>query len=148
MDQDFFRNVWKASGLKGKPPSVYQGGVTIPGASGQQGWYNRRVYLDPRVAHDLRAYGVPGARRNLQALEVLLHEYSHVAQPRVFAGQPLIEGGAEAWTKHNLPRVLRALGGGRVDDLQTSYPAYRRWTRNIDRRFPAFRDYGQFGRRP
>jgi hypothetical protein len=142
LRQPVFANIWKATGLPGAPPPVFVGGLGNPRVLGEQPWYNRSVHLDPRVVNDLRAYGVPGAIRNPQALEVLLHEYAHVPQPRV-GTTPFREGGAEAWAQHNLARVMAALH----DPIAPQQPpvAYAPWTRRIG---PVARDYGQFGRRP
>jgi hypothetical protein len=95
---------------------------------------------------DLQNYGVPGANRNAQALAILLHEYAHVAQPRV-SGNAFREGGAEAWQKRNFPRILRRFGGQHPGDIPNRYTAYAPWTRAMQRN-PVARDFGQFGRRP
>jgi hypothetical protein len=119
--------------------------MTSWGNMGEQPIYNRQVHLDPHVADQLRMYGIPGSRRNLSALEVLVHEYTHTAQPRA-QKRSVAEGGAEAWTKQNLPRILDALGGGRATDFPAGFAAYKQWTNRMQRR-PVYRDYGQFGRR-
>jgi hypothetical protein len=146
MDMDFLANVWRATGLRGKPPPVYQGGITQVRNMGEQPWYNRSVHLAEPVARDLRSYGVPGASGNQrQALEILLHEYAHVAQPRA-SGTAFREGGAEAWAQRNFPRISRQFGGDRFAPGRMPY-AYPAWTRRMQRN-PVARDYGQFGRRP
>jgi hypothetical protein len=144
LRQPFFADVWRTTGLPGAAPPVFVGGLGRPGELGAQPWYNRTVHLDPRVARDLGNYGVPGAGRNPEALLTLLHEYAHVAQPRV-GRTALVEGGAEAWARRNLGRVMAALHGPVGPALHPPPAAYAPWTRRID---PVYRDYGQFGRRP
>jgi hypothetical protein len=148
MREPFFAKVWQATRLPGKPPPVYAGGVGGIGNLGEQPLFNRQVHLDPYVARDLQNYGLPGARRNEQALAVLLHEYAHTVQPRVNRKQ-IAEGGAEAWAKRNIPRIERQFGvlpGFAPTDAPNRYTAYGPWTRRMQRR-PLLRDYGQFGRR-
>jgi hypothetical protein len=149
MREPFFANVWKATGLPGKPPPIYAGGLWNRGNLGEQPQYDRSVHLNPYVVRDLQNYGVPGARRNEQALAVLLHEYAHVAQPTALRN-PVAEGGAEAWAKRNIPRIERRFGvhpGFAPTDAPNRYTAYGPWTRAVQRR-PLLRDYSQFGRRP
>ena len=84
-----------------------KGKSLIPGAAGWQPLENRKVFLDPQTAKGLRTLPFSSGR-NRAALSTLLHEYAHVAQPRVFP-RNRIEPGADLFSLNNQARVERAL---------------------------------------
>ena len=74
--------------------------------AGRQGAYNRIVALQPEIARGMVNQAL---QRDPRALEVLLHEYAHVNQPRVMK-KYAYEGAAEVWALKNLDRVARKVG--------------------------------------
>jgi len=109
MSLPVLASAWRATGLPGKPPPVYmaKGKSLIPGAAGWQPLQNRKVFLNPETAKGLRTLPFASGR-NRAALSTLLHEYAHVAQPRVFP-RNRIEPGADLFSLNTQAKVERAL---------------------------------------
>jgi hypothetical protein len=155
----WFAKVWRASGLPGKPPPVFVSKMYAGSAAGWQPNENRRVYITPNILMGLKQ-SRQGKRQDLAALQVLLHEMAHVAQPVVLR-QRVIEGGAEAFAHHNVNRIAekfyppftyepldyrspasKILKPPRVRPQYMGYPKYEKTIKPLDR------DYYQFGKRP
>jgi hypothetical protein len=152
----WFAKVWKMTGLRGKPPPIYVSKAYVPQAAGWQPNENRNVYISPNVLMGLKQ-SRQGKRVDLAALQVLLHEMAHVAQPTVLKTR-VVEGGADAFAHHNLKRVAQKLYPpnlyGGIDWMSPlnsvlpppryrgPYPAYPKYEAGIK---PGTRDYGQFG---
>src|SRR5262245_39284290 len=90
---------WNALGLGGKPPPVFVHTDPRPNIMGSQPWFNRRVFIDPSVIKELRGLpltqyspGITGPQA--RALNILAHEYAHVAQQKMLLPYPRVEGGA------------------------------------------------------
>jgi len=84
-----------------------KGKSVLPGAAGWQPLDNRKVFLDPQTAKGLRTLPFSSGR-NRAALSTLLHEYAHVAQPRVFP-RDRMEPGADLFSLNKQAQVERAL---------------------------------------
>lgn len=163
----WFAKVWKASGLRGKPPPIFvsksYAGTPVSQAN-VAGWQpneNRRIYLTPNILMGLKQTR-QGKRYDLAALQVLLHEMAHVAQPTVLRTR-VVEGGAEAFAHKNLDRIAKKLYPPDIHPERIPwmspltgllppskkkrwpYPAYPKYERSVD---PTTRDYTQFGRSP
>ena len=166
----WFGKVWKAAGLRGKPPPIYvsKNYAGVPAKSANvAGWQpneNRRIYLTPNILMGLRQTR-QGKRYDLAALQVLLHEMAHVAQPTVLRNR-VVEGGAEAFSHANTERIAKKLypkplnvgadmplaWWSPLDRLlfpirrtRGMYAAYPRYEASIDQ---STRDYTQFGKAP
>src|SRR5262245_26189264 len=153
----WFAKVWRATGLPGKPPPVYVSRAWVPQAAGWQPYPNRAVYISPNVLMGLKQTR-QGKRYDLGALNVLLHEMAHTAQPRVLR-RGIAEGGADPWANANVNRVASRLYPPPFDyepldyrspasrilprpKIRPSYYGYPNFSAQI--RQPT-RDYGQFG---
>ena len=142
--------VWHAAGFKGKPPPVYLD-RGLRDEMGMQAWNDRRVWLNPTIAKQIRSAPLhPAAVQD--ALKVLLHEYAHVNQPRVYPA-PRFEPAAEAWAHGALDKVMDMLGAGPTRP-KYSWPAvtYGAWMNLQNRKmggpqWERFIQRGQFGRR-
>jgi hypothetical protein len=162
----WFAKVWHAAGLRGKPPPVWvsKNYAGMPAkAANVAGWQpdrNRRIYLTPEILMGLKQTR-QGKRYDLAALQVLLHEMAHVAQPTVLRTR-VVEGGAEAFAHHNVERIAKKLYPPDIHPEMTHwmsplygvqspskkrwpYPAYYKYEQSIDQ---PTRDYYQFGKAP
>jgi hypothetical protein len=151
-----FANAYRASGLPGKPPPVFSDPfIARRGSAGEQELYNRAVHLTPAMVDAIRHYSLSPVGRNRDALRVLLHEYAHVNQPRVFnrlSAKAGIEPAADLWALNNFDRVARRIGGPELSTGQEFLPSYEGlgYPREVNamtrrRDWPQFVQKGQFG---
>lgn len=115
---------------------------------GQQPHDSRAVWLNPRTANALSRSGIPSGRRDLNALNVLLHEYAHVGQAGPLRPQ-LLEGGADAWAASRYGPVARGLRWPRSTGIadMVPRPGYPQFMEPVARQGRGFVERGQFGRR-
>ena len=147
MRAPIYAQIWNSLGFSGDPPPVYSDPGMPKWYAGVQELNNRKVWIQPYIAQGIKKLW-QARGRDWGALNVLLHEYAHVNQPRVNP-RDLVEGGAETWSHAMLEDTIRKLGipaPNRYD--KPAWNSYHDFVSKLSRNPYAtyLIDRGQFGR--